>query len=39
MHRYKPLGRNFGGLPGKKDGFETYTVSTSASPNHPEIVG
>ncbi|KAL4797196.1 hypothetical protein BDV19DRAFT_359095 [Aspergillus venezuelensis] len=26
MSSYKPVGRNFGGLAGKKDGFETYAV-------------
>lgn len=25
-HRYKPIGRNFGELQGKKDGFETWVV-------------
>lgn len=26
LTRYKPLGRNFGGIKGKLDGFETYSV-------------
>lgn len=26
--RYKPIRRNLGGLPGQRDGFESYTVCT-----------
>ena len=26
--RYKPVGRNVGGIKGQRDGFESYAVST-----------
>ena len=29
---YKPKGRNFGGVGGKKDGFESWAVSGSSIP-------
>ncbi|KAL4733146.1 hypothetical protein BDV11DRAFT_214313 [Aspergillus similis] len=31
LNGYKPVGRNFGGLAGKKDGFETYVPTSFAT--------
>ncbi|EOD50828.1 putative 2og-fe oxygenase protein [Neofusicoccum parvum UCRNP2] len=42
LNGYKPIGRNLGGIRGKKDGFESYAISkdtilrlTPASSSHP----
>lgn len=32
--RYKPVGRNFGGLVGERDGFETYVVRVPSPQKH-----
>ncbi|RAH50004.1 putative oxidoreductase, 2OG-Fe(II) oxygenase family [Aspergillus brunneoviolaceus CBS 621.78] len=38
LNGYKPVGRNAGGIPGQRDGFESYAISSNPDSPAPPVV-
>ncbi|RAK81734.1 putative oxidoreductase, 2OG-Fe(II) oxygenase family, partial [Aspergillus fijiensis CBS 313.89] len=38
LNGYKPVGRNVGGIPGQRDGFESYAISSNPDSPAPQVV-